>query len=71
MSLQLVYLIQSTSACWKWAKTETSGIQRSRGTEQNLDCPQDNLLGPAPQELQAVIQVSLPELFAWYNKTDL
>lgn len=31
-----------TSACWKQAKTETSGVLRSKGTEENLDCLQDN-----------------------------
>lgn len=36
--------------CWKWAKIETSGILRSKGTEQNLHCPQDNPPGAAPQE---------------------
>lgn len=50
MSLQLVYLLQCGSVCWKWAKIETSGIPRSKGTEQNLDCPQDNPSGAAPQE---------------------
>lgn len=50
MSLQLVYLIQCASVCWKWAKIETSGIPRSKGTEQNLDYPWDNPPGAAPQE---------------------
>lgn len=61
MSLQLVYLIHCVSVCWKWAKIERSGILRSKGTEQNLDCPPDNP-GAAPTRAEEV-KVSLPELF--------
>lgn len=50
MSLQLVYLIQCGRVCWACAKIETAGILRSKGTEQTLDCPQDNPPGAAPQE---------------------
>lgn len=42
--------MQCASVCWKWAKRKTPGIPRSKGTEKNLDCPQDNPPGAAPQE---------------------